>query len=397
MGIRTWDTPKHEEEVGQGPHEFRMVGRIAGAIRDITFGGHIILFQGEKMCEETVLIPAYEPDAKLIHFLGELKRDGFGLVVVDDGSGPQYRSVFEQAKKYANVISYETNRGKGYALKTGLQSLAADKDKESIIITADADGQHKAEDVLRIADEAKVYRKCLMLGCRKFEGKVPLRSRLGNGITGLVFKLATGTGISDTQTGLRAFHLDMVPFLTGIPGERYEYEMNMLIASAKKKIPLREVPIETVYLNDNKGSHFHVFRDSFLIYRDILKFAASSFVSFILDYGMFLVFSALFSGFGSTVMIGAANVCARVVSASFNYTVNKKYIFKNREHPAKSLVQYAALAAFILVFNTAWLEILVNGAGIHRFLAKILTEITFFMMSFMVQKFIIFKKKEGNT
>jgi glycosyltransferase involved in cell wall biosynthesis len=343
----------------------------------------------------TVLIPAFEPDEKLTAFEKELSREGADILVVDDGSGPGYREIFEESKPYARVISYEKNRGKGFALKTGLRFLSEHGRPGDIIVTADADGQHRTKDVMKAMKEAYEHPGCLILGCRNFTGKVPLRSRLGNGITKMVFRMSSGVAVSDTQTGLRAFRSDMIPFLLSVPGDRYEYEMNMLTEAAEKKIPIGEVKIDTVYLMGNRSSHFNTLRDSFLIYRDLLKFAAVSLASFFLDYGMFLLFSFAFSGFGAAVGTGYANVCARVVSAGFNYTMNRKYVFRDHSSPAGTLAGYIALAAAILLFNTVLLEILVNGAGMNRYAAKIITEFTFFILSFITQKFIIFRKGKG--
>jgi len=346
------------------------------------------------MKSTAVLIPAYEPDEKLIRFIGELKKSGLSVIVVDDGSGPAYEKIFEQAKKDADVISYAKNRGKGFALRTGLRHIAEKHSMFRTVVTADADGQHKTADVMRTADSAEVHPGSLILGCRSFTGNVPLRSRMGNGITRMVFRMASGVRLSDTQTGLRAFGSDLIPFLLKIEGDRYEYEMNMLMEAARNKIPIGEVKIETVYLNDNAGSHFNTLRDSYLIYRDILKFTASSFASFCLDYVMFLIFSFLLGGLGTAASAGYANVFARIVSAGFNYTVNKKFVFREQGHTAGTLLQYVLLAAGILLFNTILLEFLITTVGMNHYAAKILTELTFFILSFTTQKFIIFRKKE---
>ena len=96
----------------------------------------------------------------------------------------------------------------------------------------------------------------------------------------------TGVAVSDTQTGLRAFSAELLDFMSRISGSRYEYEMNMLASCAKKGIPIREVPIRTIYHDkENSCSHFRRIRDSVRIYRELFKFFLSSFSSFLLDSG----------------------------------------------------------------------------------------------------------------
>ena len=106
-----------------------------------------------------------------------------------------------------------------------------------------------------------------------------------------------------------------------IRGSRYEYEMNVLLECARKGVIIRDVPIETVYINENASSHFHRVRDAFRIYREIFAFAASSFAGFLVDYGLFSLLSALLG----QSMLSVCNVLARIVSASVNYTLNRRY------------------------------------------------------------------------
>ena len=239
------------------------------------------------------LIPAYQPERTLAELAEALHQAGLQVWIVDDGSGEEYRPVFEAAAGFGTVIYTPVNRGKGAALKTGLAAIAQAAQPPYTVVTVDADGQHRPADVLRVLEEAAARPKALVLGSRDFRGKVPLRSRLGNSLTRLVFRLSTGRRIYDTQTGLRAFSHLQLPLLLDIDGDRYEYEMNVLKEYARAGLELREVPIETVYLEGNRSSHFHPLRDSARIYLEILKFSASSLMSFVLDYGLFCLFSLL--------------------------------------------------------------------------------------------------------
>lgn len=223
--------------------------------------------------KKIILIPAYQPEHKLIELLGRLSccRD-MAILVVDDGSGPNYRSVFEQAELFATVLSYEENRGKGAALKYGLSFIRNHFVPPYVVVTADADGQHSAEDIIRVGDKAAENPRELILGTRKIGRKVPLRSRFGNTVTRAVFRRASGMRVYDTQTGLRGFSDQSLLFMLRVPGERYEYEMNMLLLWAGNRSSIREVWIRTIYLGDNSSSHFDTLRDSFRIYRDIFRY-----------------------------------------------------------------------------------------------------------------------------
>ena len=86
----------------------------------------------------TVLIPAYRPDEKLIGLLQQIKEKGYDILVVDDGSGPEFRDIFRRAEGYGKVISYEENKGKGHALKTGFSYLKDRLRRNDIVVTADA-------------------------------------------------------------------------------------------------------------------------------------------------------------------------------------------------------------------------------------------------------------------
>ena len=215
------------------------------------------------------LIPAYEPDRSFPRLVEKLAAEGFCTVIVDDGSGDDYRSIFAAASKDAYVLKHEVNCGKGAALKTGLTYIRDSIPFEGTIVTVDADGQHRVSDALRVTAEAEAHPEALVIGGRRFTGKVPVKSLFGNTVTRFVFRRASGVSVYDTQTGLRAFSTKLLGTMLSIRGEHYEYEMNQLLYFGKKKLPIIEIPIETVYENKNRSSHFDPVRDSFRIYRDL--------------------------------------------------------------------------------------------------------------------------------
>lgn len=357
------------------------------------------------------LIPAYEPDQKIKTITADLKRRGFDIIIVDDGSGPDYRELFEELESSATVLTHDQNRGKGAALKTGMRYInkymaytesvltpsgsQTVSGRDAVIVTVDADGQHLPEDVQRVAEIAAARHDALVLGSRALEEDVPVRSRFGNSVTRHVYSAATGVRVHDTQTGLRAFHRSLIPRLLEIEGERYEYEINMLLKLAAEGVPIIEERIETVYEDNNSGSHFRTFRDSFRVYKEILKFSASSLASFAIDYGMYALLLAATGAAGIANGLIISNIGARLVSGVANYTLNRKLVFRSRTGFAKSAAQYFALAAFILAGNTIVLSTLAGTLGINSLVAKLITEAVFFVISWTVQKYVIFFREEG--
>ena len=359
------------------------------------------------------LIPAYEPERKLIGLTADLKEKGFDIVVVDDGSGPEYKDIFGELEQQATVLTHSQNRGKGAALKTGLRYInkymaytesvktaagtASVSGRDAVIVTVDADGQHLPDDVLRVAEISANRRDALVLGSRALGRDIPARSRFGNTVTRHVYSAATGVRVHDTQTGLRAFHRSLIPRLLEIEGDRYEYEINMLMKLAAEGVPVIEERIETVYENNNSGSHFRTVRDSFRVYKEILKFSASSIASFAVDYCMYALLLAATGAAGIANGLILSNIGARLVSGTVNYTLNKRLVFRSRTGLAKSAAQYAMLAAFILAGNTIVLSTLVGMLGINSLAAKLITEAVFFAISWTVQKYVIFFREDSGA
>ncbi|MBR1416931.1 MAG: glycosyltransferase family 2 protein [Bacilli bacterium] len=328
------------------------------------------------------LIPSYCPDENLIKLVKELKDNNYKIVVVNDGSNPSFNPIFNEIKEISHVITYKKNMGKGYALKKGLKYIN-DNFNNYIIVTLDSDGQHKVSDANKLVNYAKNNLDTLVLGKRIRSKKTPLKSRLGNSITKLVFSLNTGLDIYDTQTGLRAFSNKLINYMIETKGNRYEYEMNVLLYLKQYNIKYKEIEIETIYINNNSNSHFNAIKDSYKIYKEIIKFSMSSFISFIIDfifYSMFLIIS-------NNLII--SNILARFISSICNYNINKKLVFNSKN---KSLVSYYLLVIIVLLLNT-YLLTLLTYMNINKFIAKLLVEIILFILSYIVQKKIIFNRK----
>lgn len=339
----------------------------------------------------TILIPAYQPDDRLIDLIRNIKQlCDYQIVVVDDGSGDAYKRIFEEVQKEKGIVlTHEVNCGKGAALKTGIAYIKNQNETEGIVC-CDCDGQHLPEDIIKIAKEVSCSKNCIVLGARHFTGKVPIRSRIGNSLSRWIFFWETGKQIYDTQTGLRGFCSDIYDWLLGLDGERFEYEMNMLFRAHREGKGFYEVEIKTVY-EDQHTSHFRGFKDTLKVCLPILKFSVSSLIAALVDYILFMLFLFL-----SKSLLGST-VAARICSAACNYVLNKKIVFSKGKttKSSHSLIRYALLAGIILVLNYIVIFFYSNVLGIHVAVAKILTEVTLFIFSYWAQKLFVFKHKQS--
>lgn len=334
-----------------------------------------------------VVIPAYEPNERLVELIREIKnKTSDKVIVVNDGSSQKTRKYFENIKPGVTILEHKENKGKGEAIKTALRYLWKNEKEDCDIVIADADGQHKVDDVIKISREVEANKDSLVLGSRKFKGNIPLKSRLGNLCTRFVFECVSGVYISDTQTGLRGFSYKLIPYFLQIEGSRYEYEMNVLLNCVKDNISIKEIPIETIYLEDNKSSHFNPLKDSLKIYKDVIKFSGVSLLSFIIDYALFSIFVLL------TTSITLSNILARAISSNFNFFMNKRYVFNSKGNVGKEALKYFSLVLALICANTILLNLIFNNLINNQYISKIIVETFFWLVSYMIQKVLIFKK-----
>lgn len=332
-----------------------------------------------------IIIPSYEPDERLVQLVENLQEKSMAnLLVVNDGSGPFYQPFFNDIKALGiTVLEHETNKGKGAALKTAFSYLENKVTSDDVIVTADSDGQHLLEDIMKVAHTVSDTENTIVLGARAFVGRVPLRSRLGNKVTAFLFRCATKQPVTDTQTGLRGVKASLIPWLLKLEGDRFEYEFNMLLDAKKSGITLLEEPIETVYLEENKSSHFRPIKDSLMIYKPFLKFSGASVVAALTDlFFLFLLMAVTKNLFLSVVV-------SRVISASLQYFLNANVVFKKNAEPLKSMIYYFFLVITMLTFNYFLLDMLVS-MGLALALAKLLTEALLFVIGYGIQRKVIF-------
>lgn len=341
------------------------------------------------MKDRIALIPSYEPDEELLKVVNELLENSFKVVVVNDGSNITFNKIFEQLPVSVHYLHYEMNMGKGFALKHGLQYIRSNFSEGSIIVTLDSDGQHKVSDAIKVCNLCE-EKGGLVLGSRHFDKGTPFKSRFGNWMARTTFLLSTHHKIYDTQTGLRAFDYELISKMQLVKGNRYEYEMNVLLDAIREGTIIREVKIETLYVNNNAGTHFSPFRDTMRIFKEVIKFSASSLIAFGIDYGAFALLTLINNPWEHWILMCV--IIARVISASINFTINYHLVFKKRESLWMAFIKYAGLAVFILGCNLLLMWLLHEQAGMNEYLAKIIVETTLFITSWIVQRLLVFRK-----
>lgn len=362
------------------------------------------------------VIPSLNPDDKLPQTVDGLFRVGFtDIILVDDGSRPDCKPIFDALgeRSGCTVLHHGENRGKGRALKTAFAYYLEQFDPGvySGVVTADADGQHLPEDIYQTAktlctSEDIDGQMCLKekdtfaLGTRNFDEEiVPFKSRNGNKITTMVFQLLYGRLIHDTQTGLRAIPNRFLPVCLATKGERFEYEINMLIEAVNRKMNIVEVPIQTVYFDSNRETHFHPVKDSVRIYRvmfgSFLRFTCSGLLSMLVDQGLFALLQKLiFAGLSVQISIPLSTLIARVCSSYLNYSMNRVYVFDSGKGDRLFLIRYYILCVLQMAASAAGVTVLHAITRVDPSLWKLVVDTLLFFVSYRVQRTWVFRKRK---
>ena len=359
----------------------------------------------------SVILPSLDPDEKLPGVIEGLLEVGFrDILLINDGSKPENLHYFTDAAAAhpeVTLLHHAVNRGKGAALKNAINYFLLHRPDGVGVVTVDGDGQHHKLDILACAN-AMAESGEVVLGVRDFDHPdVPFRSRFGNKTTCGIFKLFVGMSVSDTQTGLRAIPRKDLPTMLAIEGDRFEYETNMLLKLKQKSIPFREVKIRTVYIEENKSSHFRVIRDSWRIYKLILahffRYTLVSISSAVIDEGCYVAFYCALHGILTGLPLTAtATAIARVISSLFNFFMNKAVVFQSGVSTGIALLRYYALALPMLVAQAllthgayALLGITEDATGVRALIYAVVMTVLY-LVSYMVQQRWVFHEKRDS-
>lgn len=326
--------------------------------------------------KKIAVIPSYKPNEKLISILKELKENKIECIVVNDGSSDKYDSIFNKVKDYAHLIEYYPNKGKGYAIKEGLKYIEKTY-KNSVIVTIDSDGEHRPKDAIKLLKIAEKKPNTLVLGKNT-------KHKLSTSITNWFYHFTTGVTLQDTKSGLRAFQDKLIPHFLTIDGNRFDYEMNMLLSCPKENIDIYEEPIETIHDNDI-ASNYNMIKDTYLIYRKMIIYTITSLIAAVVDFFVYLLVVYL------TNNVTISNILARVTSTNVNYIATKSLVFKDKRNAKQSVFKYYALAIATLLVSTILLHIAVNIFHMNKYIFKIVIDTILFLLNWSFANKYVFK------
>lgn len=337
-----------------------------------------------------VLIPAFEPPATLSALCARLSADPrvAAVLVVDDGSGQESQPVLQAVAGLprTRVMRHARNQGKGAALKSGFRYVLEHLAGVTTVVTADADGQHLPEDILRVASASLASPGSLVLGVRDVSDSAPARSRFGNALTRALYRGLVGQRLADTQTGLRGFSRDLLAHIASVPGDAYEYELNVLISCRQSQVPVVQAPIAAVYLDGNRLSHFRPVRDSWRVYAVLLGFTTVSLASAAIDNALFL--AGLAAGAGPL----PAFLGARLISTAINYQLVRRLVFPQPADRAGVIRRrYVTLVGLNVTIGQALMFALRMMVGLSVPTAKIVVETLLFLPNFLLQRDVVFR------
>lgn len=335
-----------------------------------------------------IVIPTLDPDEEIMtKFLDDLKKDFDHILIVNDGSKDIHNNYFDGLKKEGFVVlKHYKNYGKGRGLKTAFNYILNEYSDIQGIVTCDSDGQHSVKDIKKVAKEVIKNQNKLIIGVRNFDKQnVPQRSKFGNKLTRSVFKSFVGLDITDTQTGLRGMSKKIAIEYLDVLGERYEYETNMLIACQEKNIPIKEVEIETIYINSNEGSHFNPIRDSIRIYKLFTKYIGLSLSTYFVDIILFMWFLGVLR-LNSSIL--AATILSRVLSSIYSYFIYSKSKFKNIK--GIELAKYNLLIIIQMFMSGCFVTFFYSLLDINVLIIKIVVDLSIWVINMFLEKEFVF-------
>lgn len=205
-----------------------------------------------------VIIPTFNNDKTLKKVIDDVLNYTQQLIVVNDGSTDSTSQILKELGTKVQIINFESNRGKGMALRKGFEKAYNMGFKYAI--TIDSDGQHYADDIPVFIEELENYKNILLIGSRNMmHESVPKNSSFGNKFSNFWFWVETGKKLNDTQSGFRLYPLDeinKIKFYTS----KFEFEIESIVKASWRGIEVKNVPIKVLY-SDNRISHFRPIKD----------------------------------------------------------------------------------------------------------------------------------------
>lgn len=347
--------------------------------------------KGKDMNHISFVIPAYNPSNQLLQIVNQLSDTcGCRIIVINDGSSSDHQKIFYSLKKLENVtvLSHAVNLGKGAALKTGLNYAYCEFPDSIGMVTVDADGQHLVKDAIKVSKTLIENCHSLVLGARTFQNNIPLKSRIGNTLTVRIFSFLVGKKLNDTQTGLRGIPRGMVPSLLKVESNGYEFELDMLLLCKYENREIVENPIDTIYIDNNKSSHFNPLVDSLKIYFVLFRFGFVSLITTLIDYTVFFLSYYIWN------QLLFSQIISRAFAMIFNYTAVKNSVFYSQRRISDTFPKYLLLVIVSGAISYNLIKVIASRYGIPVIFAKATAESVIFIANFAVQRDLIFTRRE---
>ena len=337
------------------------------------------------------VIPAYNPNERLISLIKDIRKSSSNYIfIIDDGSVNEIsKEVFNKIEEMAKedkkliLIKHAINLGKGAALKTVFNYILTNYPKIEGVVTLDSDGQHSVKDCLRVLKVLEDEKSPFVLGYRTFSKDIPLKSYIGNNISKFIYKMVLGRSFKDTQTGLRGLDKDFMKECLKIKSNRFEFETEQLAIAVNKNIDIKEIPIETIYIENNKASSFRPLVDSFKIYFVLFRYGITSVITAVTDFIVFVI--ALSMG----ASIFWANMLARTVSIGVQYFLIGKYVFFSKAS-IKSFILFSIYVYVMGIVSASTQVIIVEKFNAPVVATKIVVEGFLFFVNFAFLRLYIF-------
>jgi len=357
-----------------------------------------------KNINSAVVLPALNPMPNLLDFVRKLLESGIPqVIIVNDGSDSSFNDIFREVNQleHCTVLTHKVNLGKGRALKTAFSYFMEHYAYLDGVVTADADGQHQIADICRICEIMSLKQDSLILGVRNFkEDNVPKRSYIGNLVTSHIFQLLYGNYLNDTQTGLRGIPASELAWMVDMSGERFDYEINMLIKAKRRNLGFSMIPIKTLYFDNNSGSHYCTAKDSALIFMRLIsglvKYSGATVVSGFFDIlGFFLLNSVVLADWSAPVRIFSSTVIARVISSMCNYLLNRRFIFADTSKLKTSAIRYYVLCIFQMMASYGSVYAISLYWRVNESIIKLIIDCILGCISYQIQLHWVFRKNDN--
>lgn len=336
------------------------------------------------------VIPALNPDEKLLQVIRDIQKvSNNKILVLDDGSAEASGFVFDKiTTEFLDVVllKHAVNLGKGAALKTAFNHILTNYHDVEGVVTLDCDGQHSSEDCLKILNELQKNKDSFVLGVREFSRNIPLKSYVGNKVSNLIYRLVLGRKFQDTQTGLRGLSKSFMTSCLKIQSNQFEFETEQLVIASRQDSGINtvEIPIRTIYIENNQATSFRPLVDSFRIYFILFRYGTSSLITAAVDFIVFVISLSL----GMSVI--ASNLLSRTASIFVQFTLLNQMVFftKAKVRTFLSFVVYV----YLMGIASAWLQIaLQDNVGGSEIGAKISIEFMLFFINFAFLRVFLFQ------